>query len=71
MFPLYFQIVFEDELEGSKIHGISRDPASGTIYVYSDYSVHKYNLDQEDKHIWKVFLEKGDFTKGMNYHNSF
>ena len=56
------QVVFEDELD-SIIRGIARDPITGTIYVFSDYSVHKYNLDHEDKHIWKVFLEKGDFEK--------
>ena len=45
-------------------YSITRDPVTGTIYVYSDYSVHKYNLDHEDKHVWKVFLEKGEFEKG-------
>jgi len=60
------QVVFEDELD-SIIRGIARDPVTGTIYVFSDYSVHKYNLDHEDKHIWKVFLEKGNFEKSLKY----
>ena len=60
------QIVFEDDLE-SVIKGIARDPVTGTIYVYSEYSVHKYNLDHEDKHIWKVFLEKSQFEKALKY----
>ena len=61
-FAIVLQVVFEDELD-SIIRGIARDPITGTIYVFSDYSVHKYNLDHEDKHIWKVFLEKGNFEK--------
>ena len=60
------QVIFEDEFD-SVVKGITRDALTGTIYVYSDYSVHKYNLDREDKHIWKVFLEKSDFEKALKY----
>ena len=60
------QVVFEDELD-SVIKGIARDPVSGTIYVFAEYSVHKYNIDHEEKHIWKVFLERGDYEKALKY----
>ena len=60
------QVVYKDELD-SVIKGISRDPVTGNIYVYSDYSVHKYTLDHEDKHVWKIFLEKGDFESALKH----
>jgi hypothetical protein len=63
------QIVFDDDLDVI-IRGISRDSVTGTIYVYSDYTVHKYNLDHEDKQIWRVYLEKSDFSQALKYcHN--
>lgn len=60
------QVVFEDSLE-NPILGITRDAVTGTIYIFTDYTIHKYNLDQEDKHIWKVFLEMGKFDEALNY----
>ena len=60
------QVVFEDDLD-MVIKGIERDPMTGTVYVFSDYAIHKYNLDHEDKHIWKVFLEKSDFENALKY----
>ncbi len=60
------QIVFDDDLD-MIIKGINRDPVSGTIYVYSDYVIHKYNLDHEDKHIWKIYLDKSDYILALRY----
>ena len=60
------QVVFEDSLE-NPILGIARDAVTGTIYIFTEYTIHKYNLDQEDKHIWKVFLEMGKFDEALNY----
>ena len=59
------QVIFEDELE--MIKGISRDSASGIIYIHSEYSIFKYNLEHEEKNIWKVFLEKKNFEKALEF----
>ena len=50
------QIVFEDDLD-MVIRGIDRDPLTGTIYVYSDYSIHKYNLGKFIIHIEMFYFD--------------
>lgn len=62
------QVVFQDELD-SMVKGLSRDPVTGVIYVFSEYAVHKYDMDDEAKHIWKVYLERGNYEAALKYAN--
>lgn len=39
----------------------------GLIYVFSEYAIHKYSIDHEERNVWKVYLEKGDFISAMRY----
>ncbi len=49
-----------DPAEGA-VRGIAKDPISGNFFVYTDYFIHKFKVDQEDRNVWKIYLEAGDF----------
>lgn len=59
----------EDRFTGiyGPIQGICKDPVRGTIWVYAQRAVYRYKINQEDRNIWEIFLEKGDFQSARMY----
>ena len=37
------------------------------VYVFSEYAVHKYSVEHEERNVWKVYLEKSDFPAALRY----
>ncbi|KAL7635941.1 UNVERIFIED_CONTAM: hypothetical protein RMT77_013758 [Armadillidium vulgare] len=63
------QIVFEEfapEDSGCFV-GIYKDFVKGTIWVFSERSVFKYKVEKEDRNVWHIYLEMGDFGKAKEY----
>ncbi|XP_065343009.1 vacuolar protein sorting-associated protein 18 homolog [Cloeon dipterum] len=61
-----FEDQFQTELSG-KLLGISKDSLKGYIWVYSEKSVFKYKVTQENRNMWKVFLDAGDFERALDF----
>lgn len=61
------QVVFEDQFgeRYGKLMGICRDPAAGTVWVYSEEAVYRYKITDESRHNWKIYLEKGDYDASL------
>ena len=63
------QTVFEygvDPGEG-KIKGLARDPIRGVYYAYTDYAIHRFQVDREERNVWRIYLEKGDFDRALQF----
>jgi len=43
------------------------EPLFVQVYVFSEYAVHKYSVEHEERNVWKVYLEKGDFPAALRY----
>ena len=62
-------VVFEDEpdLSSGRLKGVTRDAVTGALYAYTDYAIYQYNVDREERHVWKIFLQKGDLESAERY----
>jgi vacuolar protein sorting-associated protein 18 len=63
------QVVLEDhftEAYGNLI-GIVKDAIKGTIIVFSEMAVYRYKVNNEDRNIWRIYLEKGDFNSAKMF----
>ena len=60
--------VFFQEFDDTKVKGAGKDDLSGNVFfAFSDYEVRKFKLDREDRNVWKIFMEKGDFDAALSY----
>ena len=62
-------VVFEDEpdLSSGRLKGITRDVISGALYAFTDYAIYQYTVEREERHVWKIFLQKGDIESAEKY----
>ncbi|KAL6061226.1 tethering complex subunit [Balamuthia mandrillaris] len=65
------EIVHEEHLgrgaEGSRMQGMTVDPTVGSMWVYAEDSVYQLIVEKEDRHVWELYLEKGQFEAAINY----
>ena len=47
------------------MRGIVRDAREGTVWVYSDREVYSVAITDEDRDIWRLYLEKGQFDRAL------
>ncbi|VDD93561.1 unnamed protein product [Enterobius vermicularis] len=47
----------------SQVKGMFRDPITEMIWVYTDSSVSRYQPNEENRNVWAIYLEQGDFKK--------
>ncbi|XP_040568525.1 vacuolar protein sorting-associated protein 18 homolog [Lepeophtheirus salmonis] len=61
------RIIYEDEIDDvhgrGKLNGLARDPISGVIYSFSDYSIMKYKVVSEERYAWRIHLQSGNFNE--------
>jgi vacuolar protein sorting-associated protein 18 len=50
-----------------KLLGVCKDHLKGLIWVYSEKSVFKYKVSKEERNMWQVYLELGDFKKSLDF----
>ena len=62
-------VVFEDEpdLSSGRLKGVTRDIVTGALYAFTDYAIYQYNVEREERHVWKIFLQKGDLESAEKY----
>ncbi|XP_043280093.1 vacuolar protein sorting-associated protein 18 homolog isoform X2 [Venturia canescens] len=63
------ELIFEDiynDLFG-KLVNITKDPITGSIWAYSERAVFKYKVTKEDRNVWQVYVEKGEFELAKQY----
>ncbi|KAF8912996.1 Pep3/Vps18/deep orange family-domain-containing protein [Gymnopilus junonius] len=47
--------------------GLAADPVRRTYWVYTDQSLFEIVVGNEDRDIWKIYLEKGQFEVALRY----
>ncbi|TGZ50267.1 Vacuolar protein sorting-associated protein 18-like protein [Temnothorax longispinosus] len=50
-----------------KLIGITKDPATRSIWAYSERAVFKYKVTKEDRNVWQVYVDKGEFELAKQY----
>lgn len=63
------QVIFTDnynEMYGQLLD-IIRDPVKGTIWVYAERGIYRYKVNSEDRYVWQIYADKGDYKKAKYY----
>jgi len=47
--------------------GLAADPVRRTYWVFTDQSLFELVVGNEDRDVWKVYLEKGQFEVALRY----
>lgn len=63
------QVVFEDFApeDCGRFVGIYQDIIKGSIWVYCERGIFKYKVEKEDRNVWQIYLEDGNFEMAKNY----
>ncbi|XP_050332162.1 vacuolar protein sorting-associated protein 18 homolog [Bactrocera neohumeralis] len=63
------KVVYEEYFheQVGKLLNILRDPFTGTIYVYTDKMFFSYKITDEQRDIWRIYLEKGQYDLAEIY----
>lgn len=47
--------------------GLSLDQTTGICWVYSEYAVYRYQVVNESRHVWRVYLEQGQYNLALRH----
>ncbi|PNF16669.1 putative vacuolar protein sorting-associated protein 18 [Cryptotermes secundus] len=66
---LNHELVFEDVYNESfgKLVNITQDPVKGIIWVFTEKVVFRYKVCREERNVWQVYVEKGEFELAKQY----
>ncbi|KAG5652301.1 hypothetical protein H0H81_005523 [Sphagnurus paluster] len=64
------EISFAGEKPGEKVCGVAADPVRRTYWVYTDQSLFELVVGNEDRDIWKIYLDKHQFEVALRYAKS-
>ncbi|KAJ9580206.1 hypothetical protein L9F63_004149 [Diploptera punctata] len=66
---LNHELVFEDVYNESlgKLINITQDPVKGTIWAFTEKAVFRYKVTREERNVWQVYVEKGEFELAKQY----
>lgn len=60
--------VYEDIFpKHDEVQGMSKDPVRNIIYVYFTRMILRYRIPNENKHIWKIFLDQKRYDLAKRY----
>ncbi|XP_039289671.1 vacuolar protein sorting-associated protein 18 homolog [Nilaparvata lugens] len=61
--------VFDDFYNEShgKLVNIAKDSVKGTIWVIAERAIFKYRVTREERNVWQIHMEKGDYNKAKSY----
>ncbi|KAH0950839.1 hypothetical protein HN011_007913 [Eciton burchellii] len=62
---LIFEDIYNDAV--GKLIGITKDPATRSIWAYSEQAVFKYKVTKEDRNVWQIYVDKGEFELAKQY----
>ncbi|KAG6911537.1 hypothetical protein DXG01_011839 [Tephrocybe rancida] len=64
------QLKYEESLPlrpGEEVRGVASDPVRRTYWVYTDQSLFELVVGNEDRDVWKIYLEKQEFDTALKY----
>uniref|UniRef100_A0A1I8AWU2 Vacuolar protein sorting-associated protein 18 homolog n=1 Tax=Steinernema glaseri TaxID=37863 RepID=A0A1I8AWU2_9BILA len=61
------KVMHEELLTNESLHivGMTRDSASQFIWIYTESSILKYRPVDETRFIWKIYLDRGEYSKAI------
>lgn len=63
------EMVYDDVYpdRAGKLKGICKDSIRGTLWTFTTSSVYKVKLTRENRDVWQMYLEKGEFELAKDY----
>ncbi|KAN0063802.1 tethering complex subunit [Thecaphora frezii] len=64
------QVIFEEPLPlrpEERVIGTAVDAAKRTFWVYTDASIFELVVKDEDRDVWRIYLERGSFDASLRY----
>ncbi|XP_046628252.1 vacuolar protein sorting-associated protein 18 homolog isoform X1 [Neodiprion virginianus] len=63
------ELIFEDIYNDAfgKLVNITKDPMTGSIWAFSERAVFKYKVTKEDRNVWQIYVDKGEFDLAKKY----
>ncbi|TPX38727.1 hypothetical protein SeLEV6574_g07674 [Synchytrium endobioticum] len=64
------ELVYEEEItleQGERILKMAVDPAKNTCWIYTNLSLFELVKTDEDRNIWKIYLQRKAFDAAMSY----
>lgn len=58
---------FIEQKPGEEVRGLTADPVRKTYWVYTDQSLFELVVGNEDRDVWKVYLERERFDAALKY----
>ncbi|XP_078033999.1 vacuolar protein sorting-associated protein 18 dor [Augochlora pura] len=62
---LIFEDIYNDAL--GKLVNITKDHVTRSIWAYSEQAVFKYKVNKEDRNVWQIYVDKGEFELAIQY----
>ncbi|XP_076650787.1 vacuolar protein sorting-associated protein 18 dor isoform X1 [Halictus rubicundus] len=62
---LIFEDIYNDAL--GKLVNITKDHVTRSIWAYSEKAVFKYKVNKEDRNVWQIYVDKGEFELAKQY----
>lgn len=63
-------IIYEEEIpleQNEKILGMKMDPVKDTYWIYTTYSLYEILVTDEDRNVWKLYLNDKMFDTALSY----
>nr|XP_034180513.1 vacuolar protein sorting-associated protein 18 homolog [Osmia lignaria] len=63
------ELIFEDIYNDAvgKLLNITKDYVTRSVWTYSERAVFKYKVNKEDRNVWQVYVDKGEFELAKQY----
>lgn len=58
---------FRADQQLGEVRGITNDPITQTIWVYTQRQIFEVGVTDEDRNIWKLYLDKKKFEKALEF----
>ncbi|XP_043526809.1 vacuolar protein sorting-associated protein 18 homolog isoform X2 [Frieseomelitta varia] len=62
---LIFEDIYNDAV--GKLLNITKDYVTRSIWAYSERAVFKYKVNKEDRNVWQIYIDKGEFELAKQY----
>lgn len=68
---LVYEENFNDEggmsNEQGKVVTLVKDPKTEQVWLFTESFIYKINIHKEDRHVWRIFCDKGRFELALRY----
>jgi len=63
----YFSKSVSIRLGRDRVMGLASDSINKTIWLYSQFGVYEVVVNNEDRNVWEMYLEKGQYEDALKY----